>query len=199
MLWRLRLRGHLLCLHHVPGCPYAARFILLPSTHARRRFSPPPKKAPWRVFFFLSARALPTQRPHHCPPNLPAVFLEEALPQALREAAQQSRELRRTLPRGFFEYMGLMHARDGEEGEGQGGREGGRLSWEVERDAVGIGAKQCSHLGAPTPNTDTSMHTHNHHHHYHYQQATRRMRRMRRRRMGGVPRSRATAPTLWRL
>ncbi|PRW56353.1 cupin 4 isoform A [Chlorella sorokiniana] len=46
-----------------------------------------------------------------------AVFLEAALPQALREAAQASRELRRALPRDFFEYMGIMHAKDGQPGE----------------------------------------------------------------------------------
>lgn len=41
-----------------------------------------------------------------------AVFLEEALPAALRDAAQQNRDLRRSLPRDMFEFMGLMHARE---------------------------------------------------------------------------------------
>jgi hypothetical protein len=43
------------------------------------------------------------------------VFLEEALPAALRAAAQANRELRRGLPRDYFEYMGVTHER--EEGE----------------------------------------------------------------------------------
>ncbi len=51
------------------------------------------------------------------PPCLPAhaVFLEEALPQALRLAAQASRDLRRSLPREYFEYMGVAHEKEVEE------------------------------------------------------------------------------------
>ncbi|KAL4421692.1 hypothetical protein ABPG77_010636 [Micractinium sp. CCAP 211/92] len=59
-----------------------------------------------------------------------AVFLEEALPQALRLAAQASRDLRRSLPREYFEYMGVAHEKEVEEpededdeGEGQSGHE----------------------------------------------------------------------------
>lgn len=48
------------------------------------------------------------------------MFLEEALPQALRDAAQANRDLRRALPRDTFEYMGMMHARDAGEGECEG-------------------------------------------------------------------------------
>jgi hypothetical protein len=35
--------------------------------------------------------------------------LEQALPEALRLAAQSTRELRRTLPRDYLEYMGVTH------------------------------------------------------------------------------------------
>ncbi|KAL4857945.1 putative anion transporter 6 [Chlorella vulgaris] len=38
-----------------------------------------------------------------------AVFLEQALPEALRLAAQSTRELRRTLPRDYLDYMGVTH------------------------------------------------------------------------------------------
>ena len=41
-----------------------------------------------------------------------AAFLEEALPRALAAAARQNKELRRTLDREVFEYMGVTHERD---------------------------------------------------------------------------------------
>jgi hypothetical protein len=51
--------------------------------------------------------------PHHThthallpPTPVHPVFLEEALPEALRLAAQANKDLRRTLPRDYFEVWG---------------------------------------------------------------------------------------------
>ncbi|PSC72885.1 cupin 4 [Micractinium conductrix] len=49
-----------------------------------------------------------------------AVFLEEALPEALRLAAQNEVEMRRTLPRDYLDYMGVSHEREVPDSEDEG-------------------------------------------------------------------------------